>query len=65
MLIIFTSFQFTIFDMSGQKRYRELWQNYYHETDAIVFVVDCSDSKRFAVVREELRNFIAHKSNQN
>jgi len=51
--------------MSGQKRYRELWQNYYHETDAIVFVVDCSDSKRFAVVREELRNFIAHKSNQN
>jgi ADP-ribosylation factor-like protein 6 len=34
---------FTIFDMSGQSRYRELWSHYYREVQAIIFVLDSTD----------------------
>jgi ADP-ribosylation factor-like protein 6 len=44
----------TCFDMSGQGKYRDLWENYYSQVDAIIFVLDASDKLRLAVAREEL-----------
>jgi GTPase SAR1 family protein len=41
---------FTIFDMSGQSRYRELWSHYYREVQAIIFVLDSTD--RYMLNRE-------------
>ena len=35
---------FTVFDMSGQGRYRNLWEHYYKDAQAIIFVIDCSDN---------------------
>ena len=49
-------------DMSGQGRYRNLWQNYYSNCNGIVFVVDSSDRLRLPVAREELE--LAMKSNE-
>ena len=46
--------KFKAFDMSGASKYRRLWEKYYKETDAVVFVVDSSDRLRLAVAREEL-----------
>ncbi len=37
---------FTVFDMSGQGRYRNLWEHYYKDVQAIIFVVDTSDKIR-------------------
>lgn len=37
---------FTVFDMSGAGRYRVLWQHYYREAQAIVFVLDSADRLR-------------------
>jgi GTPase SAR1 family protein len=39
-----SSINFTVFDMSGAGKYRTLWEHYYKDADAIVFVIDCSDT---------------------
>jgi hypothetical protein len=38
--------RFTAFDMSGAGRYRVLWEQYYPEAHAVVFVVDAADKLR-------------------
>ena len=48
---------FTAFDMSGQGRYRNLWEHYYKECQGIVFVVDSSDKLRMVVAKDELGNY--------
>ncbi|GLC43779.1 hypothetical protein PLESTB_000907100 [Pleodorina starrii] len=49
----------TIFDMSGNSRYHELWKLYYKETTAVMFVLDAADQARFpeadAVLQELLK----------
>ena len=40
--------------MSGQGRYRNLWEHYYRECNGIIFVVDSSDKLRVSVAKEEL-----------
>ncbi len=52
---------FTMFDMSGQGRYRNLWENYYAETEGIIFVIDSSDTVRMCVVKDELETLLGHK----
>jgi len=34
---------FTIFDMSGQSKYREMWQDYCKGVDGIIFVIDSAE----------------------
>lgn len=50
----------TLIDMSGQGRYRNLWEYYYKECDAIVFVVDSSDRRRLPVAYEEKDRMLLH-----
>ena len=40
--------------MSGQGKYRDLWQQYYDVCEAIVFVVDSADELRVKVAKNEL-----------
>lgn len=54
-------FKFSVFDMSGQGKYRDLWQHYFSETDAIIFVIDSSDKLRCGVAREELEEMLQSK----
>ncbi|XP_014244935.1 ADP-ribosylation factor-like protein 6 [Cimex lectularius] len=51
---------FTTFDMSGQGRYRYLWERYYKDCDGIIFVIDSSDRLRLAVAKEELYLLLQH-----
>lgn len=53
---------FTIYDMSGQGRYRSLWEHYYTDAQAIVFVIDSTDRIRLCVVKEELAQLLNHPS---
>ncbi|XP_075896100.1 ADP-ribosylation factor-like protein 6 isoform X3 [Nelusetta ayraudi] len=55
-----SSLSFTVFDMSGQGRYRNLWEHYYKESHAIIFVVDSSDKLRMVVAKEELDTLLNH-----
>ena len=37
---------FTVFDMAGAGRYRNLWEEHYKDAQAVVFVVDSADKFR-------------------
>ncbi|ORY43372.1 ARF/SAR superfamily [Rhizoclosmatium globosum] len=52
---------FTVFDMSGQGKYRDLWEYYYPDVEAIVFVIDASDKIRACVARDELETMLQNK----
>lgn len=51
---------FTAFDMSGQGRYRNLWEHYYRECQGIIFVIDSSDKLRMTVAKDELNMLLGH-----
>jgi len=55
--------QLSVFDMSGQGRYRNLWEYYYKDTMGIVFVVDSADALRLCVARDELKNLLQFEGN--
>jgi len=55
------SINFTVYDMSGQGRYRNLWEHYYQEAQAIIYVIDSADTVRMCVVKDELDIILSHK----
>ncbi|PFX19911.1 ADP-ribosylation factor-like protein 6 [Stylophora pistillata] len=46
--------------MSGQGRYRNLWEHYYKTAQAVIFVLDSSDQLRIVVAKEELNILLQH-----
>ena len=53
---------FTAYDMSGQGKYRDLWQQYYEEAEAVIFVIDAADQLRIKVAKNELEMLLENKS---
>jgi len=49
---------FTLWDVSGHQKFRPLWKHYYHNTQAVIFVVDASDRSRFEEARKELSKIL-------
>lgn len=47
--------------MSGQGRYRSLWEHYYTDVEAIIFVLDSTDRLRMCVAKEELIQLLSHE----
>ena len=41
-------------------RYRKLWENYYKDAEAVIFVVDSSDAIRIGIARTELHDLLNH-----
>ncbi|XP_052779201.1 ADP-ribosylation factor-like protein 6 [Mya arenaria] len=54
------SLTITAFDMSGQGRYRTLWEQYYRDCQGIIFVIDSSDKIRMVVAKDELDSLMKH-----
>eukprot|EP00899_Mesostigma_viride_P006581 jgi/Mesvir1/15924/Mv08248-RA.1 len=52
--------QLTVMDMSGQPVYLKLWQCYYQDANAIVFVVDAADPSRLDTARGILQAVLEH-----
>ena len=50
-------------DVAG--RVRSLWTHYYDHQDAIIFVVDSTDQKRFCIVKEEIKKLESDLGHQN
>lgn len=44
-----------VWDMGGQDAIRQLWQHYYKNAQALIFVVDSADEERLAEARDELQ----------
>ena len=56
--IVYKNISFTVWDVGGQTKIRALWQHYYADSDALIFVVDSTDRTRFEEAREELHNVL-------
>lgn len=54
----YKGYHLNIWDIGGQKSLRPYWKNYFEKTDAIIWVVDSSDSARLRDCREELDNLL-------
>lgn len=52
--------KFEAFDMSGVGRYRPLWEQYYRDAQAVIFVVDSTDKIRMVVAKDELMSMLRH-----
>ncbi|VDC04490.1 unnamed protein product [Peniophora sp. CBMAI 1063] len=50
---------FKIWDVAGQPKFRSMWERYCNGVDAIVFVVDSTDSERFETARFELHSLLS------
>lgn len=49
---------FTLWDVSGHQKFRPLWKHYYHNTQAVIFVIDASDRSRFEEAQNELSKIL-------
>jgi small GTP-binding protein len=54
----FNKINFTMWDIGGQSKIRELWKYYYENTDAVIFVVDSNDVNRIDEASEELHKML-------
>ena len=43
--------KFNCIEVSGLKRYRKVWKNFYNEVDGIIFVIDGTDVGRMHVIK--------------
>ena len=51
-------YKLNVWDIGGQKHIRPYWKNYYENTDAIIYIVDSSDKRRFDEAAEELEGLL-------
>ena len=52
---------FTMYDMSGQGKYRNLWEHNYKHAKGIIFVIDSADTARMVIAKNELDLLLNHK----
>ena len=46
--------QFTVWDIGGQTKLRDLWHHYYQGSDAVIYVLDSADEERIQLAKETL-----------
>lgn len=49
----YKNISFTVWDVGGQHKIRNLWRYYYQNTQGLIFVIDASDRNRIKEVIEE------------
>jgi small GTP-binding protein len=54
----YKNISFTIWDIGGQDRIRKLWNYYYRETQALIFVIDSNDRERISEAEYELNHLL-------
>lgn len=45
---------FSAWDLGGQERVRSVWSTYYSRADAVLFVIDSTDTKNDIITKTEL-----------
>ena len=53
---------FTVWDVGGQKKIRQLWRHYYQNTEGLLFIVDSTDRERFDEAKGELEGILNDES---
>ena len=52
--INYKGLQFTVWDIGGQTKLRDLWHHYYQGSDAVIYVLDSADEERIQLAKETL-----------
>lgn len=52
--VTYKNISFTVWDIGGQDKIRNLWRVYFSGSQAIIFVIDSSDRERIGEVKTEL-----------
>lgn len=50
----YKNIKFQVWDLGGQTSIRPYWRCYYPNTDAVIFVVDSTDTERLMIAKQEL-----------
>lgn len=50
-----------LYDLGGQKRFRESWDKYCTTSDCIIYVVDASDREKVQESKDELHQILTNK----
>mmetsp|Transcript_86140 Transcript_86140/g.240898 ORF Transcript_86140/g.240898 Transcript_86140/m.240898 type:complete len:186 (+) Transcript_86140:97-654(+) len=62
--LVHGSFKLNVWDIGGQQSIRPYWSNYFKASDALVYVVDSSDSRRFDESTKELKELLGDEKLQ-
>merc|ERR1712178_503078 len=57
--LVHDGFKLNVWDIGGQKSIRPYWSNYFESSDALVYVIDSSDTRRLEESGQELRDLLA------
>ena len=49
---------FTVWDVGGQKKIRNLWNYYYQGTQGLIYVIDSSDIERLEEANEQMHSIL-------
>mmetsp|Transcript_50320 Transcript_50320/g.133621 ORF Transcript_50320/g.133621 Transcript_50320/m.133621 type:complete len:181 (-) Transcript_50320:202-744(-) len=60
-VVRYKNLAFTVWDVGGQERIRQLWKEFYPGTRAVIFVVDSSDTDRLDEARGELVSLLSEE----
>ena len=56
--IQYKNIRFTMWDVGGQTKIRPLWRHYYVGTNALIWVVDATDTERLTESKEEFMHVL-------
>lgn len=54
----YEKYSLNIWDVGGQKSLRSYWKNYFESTDGLVWIVDCADTMRLKLCKDELHDLL-------
>jgi ADP-ribosylation factor-like protein 2 len=57
----YKGYKLNIWDVGGQKTIRAYWRNYFETTEALIWVVDSSDTLRLEDCRRELHKLLGEE----
>merc|ERR1712226_1097119 len=57
--LVHEGFNLNVWDIGGQKSIRPYWSNYFESSDALVYVIDSSDTRRLEESGQELKELLA------
>lgn len=49
------NFSFTIWDVGGQKKFREIWESYFADIDVLIWVMDCTLNQQIWITDIKVR----------
>jgi len=63
--LTYNNVKFQAWDLGGQESIRALWDVYYVNTDAVIYVIDSKDDENFEISKSEFYKVLANKNIKN